>query len=308
MSTRDATPSPSDAPPAHPPGQVVPRPDLAAIAHLVEAARRLLFPGFFDPPSPSSSPSVPPPSPATLRAAIASILGAQLPAVIKYGISSGASDMADSAPGGGAAVTQAFLARLPSVHARLLLDVQACYDGDPAASHPDEVVLCYPGLDAVFAHRLAHELHTLGVPLIPRIIAEQAHSRTGIDIHPGARIGDSFFIDHGTGLVIGETTIIGDAVKVYQGVTLGAKSIRKDAHGRVVRGTQRHPTIGNRVTIYAGAVILGGDTVIGDDCVIAGGVFVTSSVPAGHVVMQGRSELTLRKKGEWGAEMFGEGI
>ncbi len=176
----------------------------------------------------------------------------------------------------------------------LALDVQAAYDGDPAAEHTDEIILCYPGLEAIATHRLAHVLYCLGVPVLARVMAEQAHSRTGIDIHPGAQIGESFFIDHGSATVIGETSVIGRQVKIYQGVTLGARSFPKDERGRVIRGIKRHPTIGDRVTIYAGAVILGGDTVIGDDCVIAGGVFVTSSVAPGHVVQQTRPEPVLK--------------
>jgi serine O-acetyltransferase len=193
-----------------------------------------------------------------------------------------------------AEVAERFIQRLPELRRLLSLDVQAAYEGDPAAIHPDETIFCYPGIDAVFAHRVAHEFYAQGVPLLPRIIQEMAHSRTGIDINPGAKIGESFFIDHGGAVVIGETTVIGDQVRVYQGVTLGAKSIEKDAHGRVVKGMKRHPTIGDRVTIYAGAVILGGDTAIGDDCIIGGGVFVTESVPAGHVVRPRDPELILR--------------
>ena len=187
-----------------------------------------------------------------------------------------------------------FIDRLPEVRDKLSLDVQAAYDGDPAAEHTDETIFCYPGVFAIMVHRLAHELYHLEVPLLPRIMSEYAHAETGIDLHPGARIGESFFIDHGTGVVIGETTEIGNHCKVYQGVTLGAKSFPKDAHGRVVRGHKRHPTLRNRVTVYASATILGGDTVIGDDCVISGGVFLTRSVPPGHVVRSSSPELVLR--------------
>ena len=193
------------------------------------------------------------------------------------------------------ALTQRFLGRLPTIRRLLALDVQAAYDGDPAAHHTDETIICYPGVEAIFSHRVANELYTLGVPLLQ----ELAHSRTGIDIHPGARIGRSFFIDHGGGVVVGETTIIGDEVRIYQGVTLGARRFEKDANGRIVHGKKkRHPTIGNRVTIYAGAVILGGDTSIGDDCVISGSVFLTKSVPAGHMVRQVSPELVLRSQAD----------
>ncbi len=195
-------------------------------------------------------------------------------------------------------VVDRFLKELPSLRSAIALDVMAAYDGDPAATHSDETIACYPGVSAVFSYRLAHILLSLGVPLVPRIITEQAHADTGIDIHPGAKIGKSFFIDHGAGVVIGETTIVGDHVKLYQGVTLGARSFEKDAHGRLVRGLKRHPTIGHRVTIYAGACILGGDTVVGDDCVVSGGVFLTFSVPPRHVVRQKQAELVLRTNRE----------
>lgn len=195
-------------------------------------------------------------------------------------------------------VVDRFLKELPSLRAAIALDVKAAFDGDPAATNTDETIACYPGVSAVFSYRLAHILHKLGVPLVPRIITEQAHADTGIDIHPGAQIGKSFFIDHGAGVVIGETTVVGDHVKLYQGVTLGARSFEKDASGRIVRGGKRHPTIGDRVTIYAGAVILGGDTIVGDDCVISGGVFLTFSVPPRHIVRQKQAELVLRTNRE----------
>jgi serine O-acetyltransferase len=163
-------------------------------------------------------------------------------------------------------------------------DVQAHYDGDPAAGSTTEVILAYPGMLAITIHRYAHELYLLGVPKMPRIMSEYAHRRTGIDIHPGAKIGRCFCIDHGTGVVIGETAEIGDSVKMYQGVTLGALSFPRDDRGRVIRGCKRHPTIGNKVTIYANAIVLGGQTVIGDGAVIGGSVFITKSVAPGHQV------------------------
>jgi serine O-acetyltransferase len=168
----------------------------------------------------------------------------------------------------------AFLAELPGIHELLTLDAAAIERGDPAARSVAEVTLAYPGFAALAFHRTAHALHRLGIPLVPRIIAELAHGRTGIDIHPAATIGRSFCIDHGTGLVIGETAVIGDGVKVYQGVTLGALSVAKSA-----AGTKRHPTIEDRVVLYANATVLGGDTVIGHDSVIGGNVWLTSSVP-----------------------------
>jgi serine O-acetyltransferase len=181
-------------------------------------------------------------------------------------------------------LTRAFLRELPALRAALLEDVQAAFDGDPAAQSLDEIVLAYPGLLAVTVYRIAHSLHALNVPLMPRILSEWAHSRTGADIHPGAAIGARFFLDHATGAVIGETTVIGSDVKLYQGVTLGALSIARDARGRVIRGTKRHPTVDNRVTVYANATVLGGQTVLGEGSVVGGSVFVTRSIPPGSRV------------------------
>ena len=177
-------------------------------------------------------------------------------------------------------VVAAFLARLPEVKRLVATDVQAAYEGDPAATSPMEVVMAYPGLYAVTIHRLAHELYVLKVPIIPRVMSELAHSKTGIDIHPGAQIGERFFIDHGTGVVIGETTVIGKNVKLYQGVTLGARSFQKDPEtGALVKGIKRHPNVEDNVVIYAGATILGGDTTIGHDSEIGGSVWLIDSVP-----------------------------
>ena len=178
------------------------------------------------------------------------------------------------------AIVAAFVARLPEVKRLVETDVQAAYEGDPAATSPMEVVMAYPGLYAVAIHRLAHELYNLKVPIIPRVMSELAHSETGIDIHPGATIGERFFIDHGTGVVIGETTVIGKNVKLYQGVTLGAKSFQKNPEtGALVKGIKRHPNVEDNVVIYAGATILGGDTTIGHDSEIGGSVRLISSVP-----------------------------
>ena len=178
-------------------------------------------------------------------------------------------------------VVEACFAALPAVHALLTIDADAITAGDPAAESVDEVIAAYPGFLAIASHRLAHVLHGLGVRVLPRLMSEVAHSRTGVDIHPGATIGRAFCIDHGTGVVIGETAVIGDEVKIYQGVTLGALSVVKS-----LAGSKRHPTIGNRVVIYAGATVLGGDTTIGEDSVIGGNVFLTNSVPAGSIVYQ----------------------
>ena len=178
------------------------------------------------------------------------------------------------------AICRAFVESFPAIRKITETDVQAAYEGDPAATSPTEVVLAYPGLYAITTHRIAHELYKLHVPIIPRIMSELAHSKTGIDIHPGATIGEGFFIDHGTGVVIGETTVIGKNVKLYQGVTLGALSFPKDpATGVLMKGHKRHPNIEDNVVIYAGATILGGDTTIGHDSEIGGNVWLIESVP-----------------------------
>ena len=176
--------------------------------------------------------------------------------------------------------TLTFFRKIPDIREMLEEDVQAAFDGDPAAKNTDEIVFSYPGIVAISIYRMAHELLIQGVPLIPRMMTEYAHSITGIDIHPGAHIGKNFFIDHGTGVVIGETSIIGDQVKIYQGVTLGALSFPKDERGKVIRGTKRHPSIENKVTIYAGATILGGQTVVGEGSVVGGNVWLTHSIPS----------------------------
>ena len=182
-------------------------------------------------------------------------------------------------------VFSSLLEHLPEVRRQLQTDLVAAYQGDPAAKSVDEVVLCYPAFKAISTYRLAHVLYVDGVPLLPRMMTEYAHRLTGIDIHPGARIGDSFFIDHGTGVVIGETTTIGCNVKLYQHVTLGAKSFEVGEDGTLVKGIKRHPDIGDRVVIYSGATILGGETQIGNDCIIGGSVWLTHSVPAGKMVL-----------------------
>ena len=265
-------------------------PDREALLNTAEMLREIVFPGFF--------------GTRNLREQeVADHVATRLAAVdlalceqITCGLSYGAAHPSITAPpvDQAGAVTASFLQRLPDVRRLLSLDVQAAYDGDPAARHTDEAILCYPGITAMFVHRIAHELYTLRVPLIPRIWQEFAHAQTGIDIHPGASIGESFFVDHGTGVVIGETTMIGDRCKVYQGVTLGARSFEKDERGKIKRGTKRHPTLGNDVTVYAGATVLGGDTHIGDGCVIAGGVFLTKSVPADHVAQGQPPEIRIR--------------
>ncbi len=188
-------------------------------------------------------------------------------------------------------LTGQFLKTIPELRRKLALDVKAAFDGDPAAVSTDEAIFSYPGIDAIFIQRAAHELYKLRVPLIPRIMTEYAHSETGIDIHPGAIIGSSFFIDHGTGVVVGETTTIGNNVKVYQGVTLGALSTKG---GQDWRGMKRHPTIEDNVTIYPNATILGGETVVGEGCVVNGGAFLTHSVEPGHTVRIDHPQLQLK--------------
>lgn len=180
-------------------------------------------------------------------------------------------------------VAMELLAHLPEVRARLAGDVRYTFESDPAATSIEEVVFCYPGIFALSAYRVAHKLHELGVPMIPRILTEHAHTRTGIDIHPGSKIGERCFIDHGTGVVIGATCDIGSDVKIYQGVTLGALSVTTEGVSRE-SPAKRHPTLEDRVTVYAGATILGGDTVVGHDSIIGGNVWLTKSVPAGSKI------------------------
>jgi serine O-acetyltransferase len=188
-----------------------------------------------------------------------------------------------------------FLETLPEIREMLAKDVQAAYDGDPAASNLDEIIFSYPGIEAVTIQRLAHELYRLDIPIIPRMLTEWAHSRTGIDIHPGANIGPSFFIDHGTGVVIGETCDIAAHVKLYQGVTLGAVSFPKDQEGNLIRGMKRHPTIEEGVVIYANATILGGDTIIGAGSVIGASVSLNKSVPPHTMVTIEKPSLRFRE-------------
>ena len=194
----------------------------------------------------------------------------------------------------GEQITLALLERLPEIRRTLATDVQAAYDGDPACKSLDEVIFCYPGLDAITVHRIAHELHLCQVPFIPRMMAEWSHRETGIDIHPGATIGDSFFIDHGTGVVIGETTVIGKHVKLYQGVTLGALSFATDADGNIIRTMKRHPTIEDHVVVYASATILGGDTTVGHHSVIGSSVWLTRSIQPHTTVTLEKPKLRMR--------------
>ncbi|MBC8379565.1 MAG: serine acetyltransferase [Planctomycetes bacterium] len=188
------------------------------------------------------------------------------------------------------------LNRIPDIRHKLKEDVEAAFEGDPAAKSFEEIVISYPHVNVIAIHRVAHELYLMDVPLIPRIMAEYAHSRTGIDIHPGATIGNRFFIDHGTGVVIGETAVIGNDVKIYQGVTLGAISFPKDESGQIIRDKKRHPTLEDEVTVYAEATILG-DIIIGKGAVIGGNVWIRESVPSGTVVRITQPEALYKKKG-----------
>ncbi len=256
-------------------------PSRDAILEILETILDLLYPGYFGPRGPDHE------NLGTrvgeILERLAPMLERELEQCLCYGRERDAGD--GGAPSGGECaprarqLTQAFLARLPAIRAMLVQDVQAAYDGDPAATCLDEIILAYPGVLAVSVYRIAHELHTLGVPMIARIMTEWAHSRTGCDIHPGASIGAEFFIDHATGVVIGETTEIGARVKLYQGVTLGALSFPRDSDGQIIRGRKRHPTVEDGVTLYANATVLGGGTVVGADSVIGGSVFLAHSVP-----------------------------
>ncbi len=192
-------------------------------------------------------------------------------------------------------LTAAFLSRLPELQQTLASDVAAAFNGDPAAKTQEEIVLCYPGIEAITVYRIAHELLVLGVPYLPRIMTEWAHRETGIDIHPGAKIGGSFFIDHGTGVVIGETCEIGSQVTLYQGVTLGAWSFPRDDDGNLIRGTKRHPTLEDRVTVYSNATILGGTTVVGAGSLIGSSVSLNRSVPPNTIVTIEKPSLKFRE-------------
>lgn len=260
-------------------------PDKEAVVDILEKLRKIIYPGYFR----NKSYKI-----YTVRNNISMLLedviynlSKQIALVLKYepqfsGLS--AEEISIKAE----ELTFDFLDKIPKIREYIETDVQAFFDGDPAAYNTDEIIFSYPGIYAILTNRIAHELFLLGVPLIPRIMTEHAHSVTGIDIHPGTTIGKYFFIDHGTGIVIGETTVIGDNVKIYQGVTLGALSTRG---GQSLRNKKRHPTIKDNVTIYSGASILGGDTVVGKNVVIGGNAFITTSVPDGAKVSVKSQEL-----------------
>jgi serine O-acetyltransferase len=259
-------------------------PSRAAVVEIVESLRSVLFPGYFGPSELTGE---------SVRYYIGATLDRVLHALseqIKRGL---CAQCEEETPGGcgdcdarAFAAAQSFIDTLPKVRRMLATDVLAAYEGDPAATSPDEAIFSYPGMLAITNYRLAHELLELGVPLIPRIITEHAHSITGIDIHPGATIGDKFFIDHGTGVVLGETCLIGSNVRLYQGVTLGAKSFPLDEHGNPIKGIPRHPIVEDDVIVYSNATILGRVT-IGKGSVIGGNVWLTKSVPPGSSITQG---------------------
>lgn len=258
-------------------------PSRHAVIEISERLRQLAFPGYFGERGLTSEQL--PERTARLVAEISGTLHEQLRYCLRYReqIPEGSRDEQDSIhfDEQGAEIVAKFFGRLPAVRELLASDVQSAFDRDPAAQSTDETIFCYPGLFAITVQRLAHEFFKLQVPLLPRMMTEYAHSLTGIDIHPGAQLGRGFFIDHGTGVVIGETTVIGCNVKIYQGVTLGALA---PAYGQMLKGQKRHPTIEDDVTIYAGATILGGDTTIGQGSTIGGNVFITTSIPPQHIV------------------------
>jgi len=270
------------------------QPDREVITDIIGKMKRLLFPGYFRDPRQRIYDIRH--SLAVVMEDVAFHLGQQIAIALRLGASVDA-ERARVLDAQAQELTVQFLSRLPEVRALLQTDLEAFFDGDPAATSLDEIIIAYPGIFAIMVNRVAHVLFELGVPLIPRIMTEHAHSRTGIDIHPGATIGRYFFIDHGTGIVIGETTVIGENVKIYQGVTLGALSTRG---GQSLRGKRRHPTIEDRVTIYSGASVLGGETVIGHDAVIGGNAFITSSIAPGTRVSVKNQELEMRPgKANW---------
>ncbi|MEQ9455562.1 MAG: serine O-acetyltransferase EpsC [Phycisphaeraceae bacterium] len=268
-------------------------PSRAKTIEIIERTRRIIFPGFFDDARLTSENILP--HLTTQLSPLYDLLLDQIEQTLRYELNrtlgNGTGDDCDDCHQQALDLTHKLLNQLPEIRRRLTIDVAAAFDGDPAADSMDEAIYCYPGIDAIFIHRLAHELYRLNLPLLARIMSEVAHNETGIDIHPGATIGDAFFIDHGTGIVIGETTIIGKRVKLYQGVSLGALSTRG---GQSWRGRKRHPTVEDDVTIYGGAIILGGKTTIGKGATIGGSVFITESVPPEHTVTLQRGELLIK--------------
>lgn len=263
-----------------------PMPSTVILGEIMERLRAAIFPGYF-----GSQSSVGPTLHYHMAANLDSIyklLARQIVSGLCFDCAREA-DPCERCEMEGQASALAFMQALPRIREMLAGDVKAAYEGDPAAKTPGETIFCYPSITAMFHHRVAHELRKLNVPIIPRIIAEMAHSATGIDIHPGANIGKNFFIDHGTGVVIGETCIIGEGCRLYQGVTLGALSFPKNADGTLTKGIPRHPVLEDNVTVYAGATILGRVT-IGMGAVIGGNVWITENVPPGAKISQERHE------------------
>lgn len=262
------------------------QPDRDEIVDIIEKLRRIIFPGYFR--DKNYRYYNPTPDLCVLIEDAMYRLTRQIRLVLQ-----GKGKQEQQAQTAAGEICNAFFSQIPQLRAVVQTDLQAAYDGDPAATDMAEIIFSYPGLFAIMVYRIAHALHLLQVPMLPRIMTEYAHNLTGIDIHPGAAIGKYFFIDHGTGIVIGETTRIGENVKIYQGVTLGALSTRG---GQSLRGVQRHPTIEDDVTIYAGASILGGDTVIGRGSVIGSNVFITESVAPGTSVRNKKQELQFKSQ------------
>lgn len=266
-------------------------PSKKAVGTLAGDLLHLLFPGFFSEEAVSSQEL-----PSAAQEIIDQIAG-QLESAIAVSLRDGRQSEADLQRKA-VWITERFFAGIPSVRALLKTDVEAAYAGDPAARSLEEIVLAYPGLEAVAIQRVAHLLYLEEVPLLPRMMTEWAHSRTGIDIHPGASIGSHFFIDHGTGVVIGETCVIGNRVKLYHGVTLGARSFQKDEQGLIIKGLRRHPSVEDDVTIYPNGIILGGDTTIGARSTIGANVFLMKSVPPDTLLVRGEQiQSRLDKKG-----------
>jgi len=263
--------------------RLVRKPSRDAVVGLVESAKRLLFPGHYAGTTQIGVEGV--------LSRFQEVLTEQVHIALAFGCDGAGSP--GPLPARAREISAAFVRSLPRLQARLQTDVEAAYDGDPALYCRDEAVLCYPGIFAVICYRLAHALHALGTPLLPRMMTAHAHSVTGIDIHPAATIGERFFIDHGTGVVIGETTVIGDRVRIYQGVTLGAKSFAKDAEGKLVKGTPRHPILEDDVVVYSWSSILGRIT-IGRGSVIGSNVWVTHDVPPESLVTQAAPRDSLR--------------
>jgi serine O-acetyltransferase len=269
-------------------------PSEASVNRLAADLMHLLFPGFFEP-KPVTRKQVPALT-ARRLADIQRRLAADIEKALRFAKHETASVTASATKARAAELAMALLGRLPAVRAVIQTDVQAAYAGDPAARSTEEIILAYPCVLVISLQRLAHELFRLGVPLLPRMLTEYGHERTGADIHPGATIGTHFFVDHCTGVVIGETAVIGDHVKLYQGVTLGAKSFEVDQAGNPVKGVKRHPDIGDHVTIYAHATILGGDTRIGAHSVIGGNVWLLESVPPHSIAYYKGDDLVVRPR------------